>query len=204
MKVQIIIFNLPKKKQKIGLKANFSRPFAFNKWNNINRKWVHPTDMHVYFLYVFFFVFWLASNKNQDNENYIREWWRMCFCCLAITIFCLSKHIVHENLSAAIINGSVSESLQGIQCACRCSRNMARFGAYYVRLCSVHCALLSFDVPAINSVCGIRKTATPGMPHQVEKKYDVANIHIHTKKKKKQKESKYCNRQHQSSVRIRE
>lgn len=73
-----------------------------------------------------------------------------------------------------------------------------------VRLCSVHCALLSFDVPAINSVCGIRKTATPGMPHQVEKKYDVANIHIHTKKKKKQKESKYCNRQHQSSVRIRE
>lgn len=135
----------------------------------------------------FFFVFWLASNKNQDNENYIREWWRMCFCCLAITIFCLSKHIVHENLSAAIINGSVSESLQGIQCACRCSRNMARFGAYYVRLCSVHCALLSFDVPAINSVCGIRKTATPGMPHQVEKKYDVANIHIHTKKKKNRK-----------------
>lgn len=67
MKVQIIIFNLPKKKQKIGLKANFSRPFAFNKWNNINRKWVHPTDMHVYFLYVFFCI--LVGFKQKSGQR---------------------------------------------------------------------------------------------------------------------------------------
>lgn len=187
MKVQIIIFNLPKKKnRKSGWKPTSAGLLPLINGIILTANgFIQRICMSIFCM--FFFVFWLASNKNQDNENYIREWWRMCFCCLAITIFCLSKHIVHENLSAAIINGSVSESLQGIQCACRCSRNMARFGAYYVRLCSVHCALLSFDVPAINSVCGIRKTATPGMPHQVEKKYDVANIHIHTKTKKNRK-----------------